>query len=78
MRTVKGTPIFKADKYENIRDLILTSCEKHANLDAFIFRRNPKLSEIHRTYYEFGEDIKSLCAYIAQSPYRGDKLAVVG
>ena len=78
MRTVKGTPIFKADKYENIRDLILTSCEKHANLDAFIFRRNPKLSEVHRTYYEFGEDIKSLCAYIIKSKYRGDKLAVVG
>ncbi|SEW17177.1 long-chain acyl-CoA synthetase [Ruminococcaceae bacterium KH2T8] len=78
MRTVTGTPIFKADKYENIRDLILTSCEKHATLDAFIFRRNPKLSEVHRTYYEFGEDIKSLCAYISQSPYRGDKLAVVG
>ena len=78
MRTVTGTPIFKADKYENIRNLILTSCEKHATLDAFIFRRNPKLSEVHRTYYEFGEDIKSLCAYISQSPYRGDKLAVVG
>ncbi len=78
MRTVTGTPIFKADKYENIRDLILTSCEKHATLDAFIFRRNPKLSEVHRTYYEFGEDIKSLCAYISQSPYLGDKLAVVG
>lgn len=78
MRTVKGTPIFKADKYENIRDLILTSCEKNATLDAFIFRRNPKLSEVHRTYYEFGEDIKSLCAYISKSPYLGDKLAVVG
>ncbi|SMC48309.1 long-chain acyl-CoA synthetase [Oscillospiraceae bacterium] len=78
MRTVTGTPIFKADKYENIRDLILTSCEKHANLDAFIFRRNPKLSEAHRTYHEFGEDIKSLCAYISKSPYLGDKLAVVG
>ena len=78
MRTVKGTPIFKADKYENIRDLILTSCEKNATLDAFIFRRNPKLSEVHRTYYEFGEDIKSLCAYISKSPYQGDKLAVVG
>lgn len=78
MRTVKGTPIFKADKYENIRDLILTSCGKNATLDAFIFRRNPKLSEVHRTYYEFGEDIKSLCAYISKSPYQGDKLAVVG
>ncbi|MCR5527643.1 MAG: AMP-binding protein [Saccharofermentans sp.] len=78
MRTVTGTPIYKADKFENIRDLILTSCEKNANLDAFIFRRNPKLSEIHRTYHEFGEDIKSLCAYICNSKYRGDKLAVVG
>ena len=78
MRSVTGSPIFEADKYENIRDLILTSCEKHAELDAFIFRRNPKLSEIHRTYYEFGEDIKSLSAYIAESPFSRGKIAVVG
>lgn len=78
MRTVTGTPVYKADKYENLRDLILTSCDKHANLDAFIFRRNPKLSEVHRTYYEFGEDIKNLSTYILKSKYCFDKLAVVG
>ena len=78
MHPVKGTAIYKADKYDNIRDLIMTSCEKHEALDAFIFRRNPKLSEVHRTYHEFGEDIKSLGTYIANSKYCGDKLAVVG
>ncbi len=78
MHPVKGTAVYKAEKYDNIRDLILTSCDKNEALDAFIFRRNPKQSEIHRTYHEFGEDIKSLGTYIANSKYCGDKLAVVG
>ncbi len=78
MRTITGNPIYEATRFANIRDLILDTCEKHAELDAFIFRRNPKLSEVHKTYYEFGEDILSLSAYIAESKYKGDKLSVVG
>lgn len=78
MRTVTGNPIFEAEKYATTRDLMLTTCEKFAELDAFVFRRNPKLSEVHKTFYEFGEDIKSLSAYIINSKYQGDKLSVVG
>ena len=78
MREVTGTAIYKADYYENIRDLIMYTCEKHAALDAFIFRRNPKESEIHRTFAEYGEDIRSLGTYILNSQYKGERLAVVG
>lgn len=78
MRSVTGTPIFEAERYDNLKDLIMAACEKHAAVDAFIFRRNPKLSEIHRTFTEFGEDIRSLSTYILRSGYCGDKLAVVG
>ena len=74
MREVTGTAIYKADYYENIRDLIMYTCEKHAALDAFIFRRNPKESEIHRTFAEYGEDIRSLGTYILNSQYKGDPL----
>lgn len=78
MRVVKGSPIFKADKFDNIRDLILTSCEKNAERDAFIFRRNPKESEIHRSFDEFGRALKGLSTYLLNTKYAGDKLAVVG
>jgi len=78
MNPVTGTPIFEAERYSNIRELILTSCDRNAALDAFIFRRNPKQSETHRSYAEFGEDIKDLGTYIVNSKYSGGKLAVVG
>ncbi len=78
MRIITGTPIYEAEKFENIRDLILKTCDKYAELDAFIFRRNPKLSEVHKSFYEFGEEIRNLAAFIADSKYKGDKLSVVG
>ncbi len=78
MRPVTGTPIFKAERYYNIRELMLTACDKHAESDAFIFRRNPKESESHRSFAEFGEDIRNLATYILNCKYAGDKLAVVG
>ena len=78
MREITGTAIYKAEYHENIRDLMMNACEKHAALDAFIFRRNPKESETHRTYAEYADDIKSLGTYILNSKYKGDRLAVVG
>lgn len=78
MREITGSAIYKAEYYENIRDLIMHACEVHAALDAFIFRRNPKESEIHRTFAEYGDDIRSLGTYILNSKYKGERLAVVG
>lgn len=78
MREITGTAIYSADYYDNLRELIMHACDKHAALDAFIFRRNPKQSEIHRTFAEYGDDIKALGTYILNSPYKGERLAVVG
>lgn len=78
MREITGTAIYKAEYHENIRELIMGTCDKHAALDAFIFRRNPKESEIHRTFAEYGDDIRSLGTYILNSKYKGERLAVVG
>lgn len=78
MREITGSAIYKAEYYENIRDLIMHACEVHAALDAFIFRRNPKESETHRTFAEYGDDIRSLGTYILNSKYKGERLAVVG
>lgn len=78
MREVTGTAIYKADYYENIRDLMMHACDTHAALDAFIFRRNPKESEIHRTFNEYGDDIRNLGTYILNSKYKGERIAVVG
>ncbi len=78
MREITGTAIYKAEFHENIRDLMMNACEKHAALDAFIFRRNPKESETHRTFAEYGDDIKSLGTYILNSKFKGERLAVVG
>lgn len=78
MREITGSAIYKAEYYKNIRDLIMHACEVHAALDAFIFRRNPKESETHRTFAEYGDDIRSLGTYILNSKYKGERLAVVG
>ncbi|MCR5592447.1 MAG: AMP-binding protein [Saccharofermentans sp.] len=78
MREVTGTAIYKAEYHENIRELTMNACEKHAALDAFIFRRNPKEAEIHKTFHEYGEDIKSLGTYILNSKFKGERIAVVG
>ena len=78
MNPVQGTPVYTAEKFADLRDLMVRTCSKYSELDAFIFRRSPKLSEVHRTFFEFGNDIKGLATYILNSKYAGDRLAVVG
>ena len=78
MKPVSGTALYESKKYDNLRDLVMSGCEEHSARDAFIFRRNPQQSEIHRSFYEYGEDIKAFGTYILNSKYAGDKLAVVG
>ncbi len=78
MKPVSGTALYESKKYDNLRDLVISGCEEHSARDAFIFRRNPQQSEIHRSFYEYGEDIKAFGTYLLNSKYAGDKLAVVG
>jgi len=78
MREITGTPIYNATYYPNIRDLMMHACDVHAERDAFIFRRNPKDSEEHRSFHQYGQDIRNLGTYILNSKYAGDRLAVVG
>ena len=78
MNPVKGTAIYTAEKFTDIRDLVVKTCARFPELDAFIFRRSPKLSEVHRTYFEYGNDITGLATYILNSDYSGERLAVVG
>ena len=78
MNPVQGTPVYTAERFTDLRDLMVRTCDKFSELDAFIFRRSPKLSEIHRSYYEFGSDIKGLATYILNSEYAGARIAVVG
>ncbi|MCQ2467254.1 MAG: AMP-binding protein [Clostridia bacterium] len=78
MLEVTGRPLYEAKRYSTIRDLMMDTCSKHAELDATIFRRKPTLPEEHRTYAQLGSDIKALGTYIINSKFHGDKLAVVG
>ena len=78
MDPVQGTPVYTAEKFTDLRDLVVRTCEKYSELDAFIFRRSPKLSEIHRSFFEYGKDIKGLATYLLNSKYAGQRLAVVG
>ena len=78
MKPVSGTALYESKKYDNLRDLVMSGCEEHSARDAFIFRRNPQQSEIHRSFYEYGEDIKAFGTYLLNSKFAGDKLAVVG
>lgn len=78
MREITGSALYEATRYSTIRDLIMDTCTKHAELDATIFRRKPTLPEEHRTYAQLGSDVQALGTYIINSTYHGDKLAVVG
>lgn len=78
MRVVTGNPIYKAIKHDTIKSLIDTACESYPEMDAFIFRRVPNQAEIHKTFAEFGDDIRSLSTFILNSKYKGDRLGVVG
>lgn len=78
MREITGTALYKADRYETIRDLMMAACKNHAELDAAIFRRKPTLPEEHRTFAQLGAHIRALGTYIINSQYHKDKLAVVG
>ena len=78
MKPVTGTALYESKKYDNLRDLMMSACEMHGPRDAFIFRRNPQQSEIHRSFFEFGEDIKAFGTYLLNSEFAGDRLAVVG
>lgn len=78
MTPVTGIAIFEAEKFTDIKDLVIKTCDKFPESDAFIFRRSPKQSEVHRTFYEYGQDIKGLATYILNSDYAGGRLAVVG
>ena len=78
MNPVQGTPVFTAEKFTDLRDLVVRTCSKYSELDAFIFRRSPKLSEIHRSFYEYGNDIKGLATYLLNSEFAGQRIAVVG
>ncbi|MCQ2482352.1 MAG: AMP-binding protein [Clostridia bacterium] len=78
MREIVGKPLLKAKKYSTMRDMLVDTCKEHAVLDAFIFRRKPNLSEIHRTFSEFEHDLVGLTTYINNSAFAGKKFAVLG
>jgi len=78
MNPVQGTPVFTAERFTDLRDLVVRTCDKYSELDAFVFRRSPKLSEVHRSFYEYGNDIKGLATYLLNSEYAGARIAVVG
>lgn len=78
MRVVTGTPLLKAKKYLTMRDMLVDTCKEYAALDAFIFRRKPNQSELHRSFDEFFNDMVGLATYLINSKYHKDKLAVIG
>ncbi len=78
MHEIVGKPLLKAKKYLTMRDMLVDTCKEHAVLDAFIFRRKPNLSEIHRTFSEFEHDLVGLTTYINNSVFAEKKYAVLG
>lgn len=78
MNPVTGSAIYKANKAKDIHQLMAEACSKHSEVDAFIFRRSPQTSEIHRTFYEFGEDIKDFGTYLLSLGLGDAPVGVVG
>ncbi len=78
MESHLGKPLYEDIRYENMRDMILATREKHQTLDAFIFRRKPNEAEIHKTHLDFGNDVEYLAEAIAERGLQGKHLGVVG
>ncbi len=78
MQTVTGKAIRQAQRYENIRELVLDVRQKYATLDAFIFRKKPEEAEIHKTYKDFGYDVEYIALALADLGHTGKHLSVVG
>lgn len=78
MQTVTGKAIREGAQYKDIKELVLDVRNRFANMDAFVFRRQPDEAEIHKTYKDFGYDVEYIALALADLGLAGTHLSVVG
>lgn len=78
MQTISGKQLFKAEAYENIRDLVFDTRNNHGTRDAFVYRKNPTEAEIHKTYNDFVGDVEYLGTSLFERGMDDAHLAVIG
>ena len=71
-------PIYKVEKYRDIKDMINKTGEKYADRPAYLFRTEEpgKLREI--THREFREQIKQLGTKLINMGLKDKRIAVIG
>lgn len=72
--------IYKANKYETIREYINTAIKRFGKKDAFILKvkENDNITYSHISYEQFGEDIKELGTGLIDIGLQGKRIAVIG
>ena len=71
-------PLFKAEKYTDIRDLYEKTAKKFPDMTAFIFRETAA-GEIHKkTFSEFKADMDAMRMILTEMGLFGKKIAVIG
>lgn len=78
MQVVTGKGTREAVHYENLRDLVLDTRSRYASKDAFIYRKKPKVAEIHKTFKDFADDVEYIGTSLMELGLSGEHISVVG
>ena len=77
---MKKETYFEAKEFDNIKEIIYNSAEKHGNNTAFILKKknNNDVSYINITYKQLLEDVNSLGTEYYSLGFKGKRIAIIG
>lgn len=78
MIQVRGASNHEAPRYRTTRDLLQDAVNLYGKKDAYVFRRDPKLSPEHRSYIELGLDAEAMGTWLIDRFPRRPHIAIIG
>ncbi|NCC82925.1 MAG: hypothetical protein EOM03_02205 [Clostridia bacterium] len=64
MKIHKGQALFERERFQDLRQLVQKTAEKHGDHPAYVFRRAPNAQDETRSYARFWSDIQDLGEYL--------------
>ena len=78
MQELYGKPIFKANKFCDVRDIFDKAAENFSDLPAFMFREHALDSIQCKTFPEFKEDMNAIGTSLIHMGFADQRIAVIG
>lgn len=78
MKIIKGKPLYQAERFNDIREMLRSRTDKYGNNPAYMFRRKPNSEVLIKTYSEFMSDIESVGTALIEHGFQGQNIAVMG